>query len=58
MSIYLARTYQNGLRRRRFIIDRSLTSLPRSKGPAHASRANAPYATSRTPGSATLDVRA
>jgi polyisoprenyl-phosphate glycosyltransferase len=34
VSIYLARTYQNGLRRRRFIIDRALTSLPRAKGSA------------------------
>jgi dolichol-phosphate mannosyltransferase len=28
ISIYLARTYQNGLERPRFIIDRSLSSLP------------------------------
>ena len=28
ISIYLARTYQNGLGRRRFIVDRALSALP------------------------------
>jgi polyisoprenyl-phosphate glycosyltransferase len=39
ISVYLARTYQNGLRRSRFIIDRRLSHLP-----AHAARTNEPYA--------------
>jgi dolichol-phosphate mannosyltransferase len=34
LSIYLARTYQNGLRRRRFIVDRAQSSLPRAEGSA------------------------
>jgi len=34
LSIYLARTYQNGLRRRRFIVDRVKSSLPRTEGSA------------------------
>jgi hypothetical protein len=32
LSIYLARTYQNGVRRRRFIVDRALSSLPQTEG--------------------------
>ena len=61
LSIYLARTYQNGLRRKRFIIDRSLTSLPRSKRPPSSSRTvgpSAPYDTSSHPGPTRLGVRA
>jgi polyisoprenyl-phosphate glycosyltransferase len=38
ISIYLARTYQNGLGRSRFIIDRRLSHLP-----SHAARTNEPY---------------
>jgi hypothetical protein len=34
LSIYLARTYQNGLRRRRFIVDRAQSFLPRAYGSA------------------------
>ena len=33
-SIYLARTYQNGLGRQRFIVDRSLTNLSAEIAPA------------------------
>lgn len=32
LSIYLARTDQSGLRRRPFIVDRGLSSLPRAEG--------------------------
>jgi dolichol-phosphate mannosyltransferase len=35
VSIYLARTYQNGVGRRRFIVDRAQSALPRSEGSAH-----------------------
>lgn len=48
LSIYLARTYQNGLRRRRFIVDRAQSSLPRAEG--SAARA------SSTTGTAVLEV--
>jgi len=39
ISVYLARTYQNGLGRNRFIIDHKLSHLP-----AHPAGANQPYA--------------
>ena len=48
LSIYLARTYQNGLRRRRFIVDRAQSSLPRAEGSADRA--------SRKTGTAILEV--
>jgi dolichol-phosphate mannosyltransferase len=48
ISIYLARTYQNGLGRSRFIIDRRLSHLPshaaRSSGPDSEASTNPPTA--------------
>ena len=48
LSIYLARTYQNGLRRRRFIVDRAQSSMPRAEGSAAR--------TSSTTGGTVLEV--
>jgi dolichol-phosphate mannosyltransferase len=50
LSIYLARTYQNGVRRKRYIVDRAQSALPEAEAGALVDR------TSRTAGTATQEV--
>jgi polyisoprenyl-phosphate glycosyltransferase len=49
MAIYLARIYHNGLRRPRFIVDRSRTSLPREVGPSARQTAQAVLVSTASP---------